>query len=35
MRDEEHAVSTVMLGPAKLKNHETRFERHDDSVPVA
>jgi hypothetical protein len=33
--EDEHAVSMVMLGPLKLKNHETRFDKMEVPKPVA
>jgi hypothetical protein len=32
--EDEHAVSMVMLGPLRLKNHEIRFARIEPPVPV-
>lgn len=33
--EDEHAVSMVMLGPLRLKNHEIRFDKMDVPKPVA
>jgi iron only hydrogenase large subunit-like protein len=33
--DEEHAVSTVMLGPCQSKKYEIRFDMTARLVPVA